>query len=127
VYKVFDVVAAEYRTASDRRESFSCRDETRRVRYDSYYYKQSEIIFLHSYLPVFVDSEFGILRIFVKLQKVLALLCKTTREETWKETLDSTKDEYVPDRGERDNQNDNDWNECNDVFEGPPAHDKQLQ
>jgi hypothetical protein len=57
----------------------------------------------------------------------LALLCKTTREETWKETLDSTKYEYVPNRGERDNQNDNDWNESNDVFEGPPAQGKGLQ
>jgi hypothetical protein len=96
------------------------------VRYHSYYYRQREISFLHSYLPVFVDGEFGILCIFVKLQKVLALFCKTAREETWEETLDSTKDEYVPDRGERDNQNDNDWNESNNVFESPPAQDKNI-
>jgi hypothetical protein len=57
----------------------------------------------------------------------LALLCKTTREETWEETLNSTKHEYVPDRGERDNQNDNDWNESNEIFEGPSEQDKEFQ
>jgi hypothetical protein len=96
------------------------------VRYYCYSYRKSEITFLRSYLPVFVDSDFGILRILVKLQKILALLCKTTREETWEETLNSTKNEYVPDRGKRNDQNDNDWNESNDVLEGPPEQDKRI-
>jgi hypothetical protein len=126
VYKVRDVVATEYRTASNRRESFSCLQGTQRVRCYCYSYRQSKITFLHSYLQVFVDSDFGILRILVKLQKILALLCKTTWEETWEETLDSTKNEYVPDRGERDDQNDNYWNESNDIFEGPPEQDRRI-
>jgi hypothetical protein len=56
----------------------------------------------------------------------LALLCKATREETWKETLYSTEHKNMANRGERDNQNDDDWNESNEVFEGPSEQDKKF-
>jgi hypothetical protein len=91
------------------------------VRYDGRFDGQRVVPLLHSYLEVLINGEFGVLSIFVKLQKVLTLLCKTTREETWEETLDSSKDENMPDWRERDNQNDDDWNESYNVFECPSA------
>jgi len=54
----------------------------------------------------------------------LALLRETTWEEIGEESLNGTKDKYMPHRGQWDQKDDHNWNKGYKIFEGSSVYEK---
>jgi hypothetical protein len=69
-----------------------------------------------TYRPCFLNGKLRVFSSFVQLQQILPLFRKTTGEEIWKNALDSSKDENVSYRSQRDKENDNERYESDHVL-----------